>query len=99
MGARRIKVVDFLIAAAVRALHSVVCRPSQALNGPRRETGKRQIASVYVWVQVTSDERYSAPPVEAPSQQRSTWKELQTTVWHWCAAAARPSRRQPKNQA
>jgi hypothetical protein len=56
--------------------------------GPQRpELGdrKRQIASVYVWVQVTSGEHYFAPrPIEAaqPPEIRESWKERRNTIWH-----------------
>jgi hypothetical protein len=58
-----------------------------SVPGPRPELGdrKRQIASVYVWVQVTSGEHYFAPrPIEAgqlPEIQRQ-WKERLNTIWH-----------------
>jgi hypothetical protein len=55
--------------------------------GPQPELGdrKRQIASVYVWVQVTSGEQYFAPrPIEAvqPPEVQEAWKERRNTIWH-----------------
>lgn len=56
--------------------------------GPQRPElgdGKRQIASIYVWVQVTSGEHYFAPrPIEAaqPPEIREAWKERRNTIWH-----------------
>jgi hypothetical protein len=56
--------------------------------GPQRpELGdrKRQIASVYVWVQVTSGEHYFATrPIEAgqPPEIQEEWKERLNTIWH-----------------
>jgi hypothetical protein len=56
--------------------------------GPQRpELGdrKRQIASVYVWVQVTSGEHHFAPrPIEAaqPPEVQEAWKERRNTIWH-----------------
>lgn len=56
--------------------------------GPQRpELGdrKRQLASVYVWVQVTSGEHYFAPrPIEAaqPPEVQEAWKERRNTIWH-----------------
>ncbi len=59
-----------------------------AVPGPQQpELGdrKRQIASAYVWVQVTSGEHYFAPcPIEAaqPPEIREAWKERRNTIWH-----------------
>jgi len=56
--------------------------------GPQRpELGdrKRQIASIYVWVQVTSGEHYFAPrPIEAaqPPEIQQSWKLRRNTIWH-----------------
>jgi rubredoxin len=55
--------------------------PQQPELGDR----KRQIASVYVWVQVTSGEHYFAPrPIEAaqPPEIQEAWKERRNTIWH-----------------
>jgi hypothetical protein len=46
---------------------------------------KRQIASIYVWTQVTSGEHYFAPrPIEAaqPPEIQQAWKERRNTIWH-----------------
>ncbi len=58
-----------------------------SVPGPRPELGdrKRQIASVYVWVQVTSGEHYFAPrPIEAaqPPEIQEQWNERLHTIWH-----------------
>jgi hypothetical protein len=58
-----------------------------SVPGPRPELGdrKRQIASVYVWVQVTSGEHYFAPrPIEAAQSPeiQERWKERLNTIWH-----------------
>jgi hypothetical protein len=58
-----------------------------SVPGPRPEVGdrKRQIASAYIWVQVTSGEHYFAPrPIEAaqPPEIRERWKERLNTIWH-----------------
>ena len=56
--------------------------------GPQRpELGdrKRQIASIYVWVQLTSGEHYFAPrPIEAtqPPEVQEAWKLRRNTIWH-----------------
>lgn len=55
--------------------------------GPEPELGdrKRQIASVYVWVQVTSGEHYFAPrPIEAaqPPEVQEAWRARWATIWH-----------------
>lgn len=56
--------------------------------GPQRpELGdrKRQIASIYVWVRVTSGEHLFAPkPIEdaQPAQVRKAWKLRRNTIWH-----------------
>jgi TniQ len=56
--------------------------------GPQRpELGdrKRQIASIYVWVQVTSGEHYFAPRPIADAQTpeiQQAWQERQGTIWH-----------------
>ena len=55
--------------------------PQQPELGDR----KRQIASVYVWTQVTPGEHYFAPrPVEAaqPPEVQEAWKERRNTIWH-----------------
>jgi hypothetical protein len=55
--------------------------PQQPELGDR----KRQIASVYVWTQVTSGEHYFAPrPIEAaqPPETQTAWKERRNTIWH-----------------
>jgi hypothetical protein len=55
--------------------------PQQPELGDR----KRQIASVYVWTQVTSGEHYFAPrPIEAaqPPEIQRAWKERRNTIWH-----------------
>jgi hypothetical protein len=52
---------------------------------PELGNRKRQIASVYAWVQVTSGEHYFAPrPIEAaqPPEVRESWKERRNTIWH-----------------
>lgn len=57
------------------------------VTGPQRpELGdrKRQIASVRVWVQVTSGEHYFAPrPIEAaqPPEVRDAWEKRRNTIW------------------
>jgi TniQ len=58
-----------------------------SVPGPRPELGdrKRQLASVYVWVQVTSGEHYFAPrPIEAAHapEIQEQWKERLNTIWH-----------------
>jgi hypothetical protein len=58
-----------------------------SVPGPRPELGdrKRQIASVYVWVQITSGEHYFAPrPIEAtqPQEIQESWKLRRNTIWH-----------------
>lgn len=56
--------------------------------GPQRpELGdrKRQIASIYAWVQVTSGEHRFAPrPIEAaqPPEIQQSWKLRRNTIWH-----------------
>lgn len=56
--------------------------------GPQRpELGdrKRQIASIYVWVHVTSGEHHFAPrPIEAtqPHEIQDAWKQRRGTIWH-----------------
>ncbi len=56
--------------------------------GPQRpELGdrKRQIASIYVWAQVTSGEHHFAPrPIEAaqPPEIQEAWKLRRNTIWH-----------------
>ena len=56
--------------------------------GPQRpELGdrKRQIASIYVWVQLTFGEHYFAPrPIEAtqPPEVQEAWKLRRNTIWH-----------------
>jgi len=56
--------------------------------GPQRpDLGdrKRQIASIYAWVQVTSGEHRFAPrPVEAaqPPEIQQSWKLRRNTIWH-----------------
>jgi hypothetical protein len=56
--------------------------------GPQRpELGdrKRQIASIYTWVQVTSGEHRFAPrPIEAaqPPEIQQSWKLRRNTIWH-----------------
>ena len=56
--------------------------------GPQRpDLGdrKRQIASIYAWVQVTSGEHCFAPrPIEAaqPPEIRQSWKLRRNTIWH-----------------
>src|ERR1017187_6350850 len=58
------------------------------IPGPQRpELGdrKRQIASIYVWVQVTSGEHHFAPrPIEAPQppETQQAWKLRRNTIWH-----------------
>jgi TniQ protein len=55
--------------------------PQQPELGDR----KRQIASVYVWVQVTSGEHCFAPrPIEAAQSPeiQEAWKERRNTIWH-----------------
>jgi hypothetical protein len=59
-----------------------------AIPGPQRpELGdrKRQIASIYVWVQLTSGEHHFAPrPIEdaQPHQLQQEWKSRRNTIWH-----------------
>jgi hypothetical protein len=46
---------------------------------------KRQIASIYVWVQVTSGEHHFAPrPIEDAqrSEIQQAWQERRNTIWH-----------------
>jgi hypothetical protein len=55
--------------------------------GPQPKLGdrKRQIASVYVWVQVTSGEHHFAPrPIEStqPPEVQKAWQERRNTIWH-----------------
>jgi hypothetical protein len=57
-----------------------------SVPGPRPEIGdrKRQIASVYVWVQVTSGEHHFAPLlIEAaqPPEIQEEWKNRRNTIW------------------
>ena len=52
---------------------------------PELRDRKRQIASVYVWVQVTSGEHYFAPrPIEAaqPPEVQEAWRARWATIWH-----------------
>jgi hypothetical protein len=54
--------------------------------GPQPETGdrKRQIASIYVWTQVTSGEHHFAPrTIEAaqPREVREAWALRRNTIW------------------
>jgi hypothetical protein len=56
------------------------------VSGTRPEIGdrKRQIASIYVWVQVTSGEHHFAPrPIEAaqPPEIQEEWKNRRNTIW------------------
>jgi hypothetical protein len=59
-----------------------------AIPGPQHpELGdrKRQIASIYVWVQLTSGEHHFAPrPIEdaQPLQIQQEWKNRRNTIWH-----------------
>ncbi len=59
-----------------------------AVPGPQEpELGdrKRQIASIYIWVQITSGEHHFAPrPIEAaqPRQIQQAWKLRRNTIWH-----------------
>lgn len=55
--------------------------------GPQPEVGdrKRQIASAYVWAQVTAGEHYFAPrPIEAAQtpEVQEAWKARWATIWH-----------------
>lgn len=55
--------------------------------GPPPEVGdrKRQIASIYVWTQVTSGEHHFAPrPIEAaqPPEVQEAWALRRNTIWH-----------------
>jgi hypothetical protein len=55
--------------------------PQQPELGDR----KRQIASIYVWTQVTSGEHHFAPrPIEEaqPPEVQEVWKERRNTIWH-----------------
>ena len=55
--------------------------PQQPELGDR----KRQIASIYAWVQVTSGEHHFAPrPIEAaqPPETQQAWKLRRNTIWH-----------------
>ncbi len=59
-----------------------------AVPGPQEpELGdrKRQIASIYIWVQITSGEHHFAPrPIEAaqPAHIQHAWKLRRNTIWH-----------------
>jgi hypothetical protein len=59
-----------------------------AVPGPQEpELGdrKRQIASIYTWVQITSGEHHFAPrPIEAaqPAHIQHAWKLRRNTIWH-----------------
>jgi TniQ len=55
--------------------------PQQPELGDR----KRQIASIYVWVQLTSGEHHFAPrPIEAaqPPEIQEAWSKRRNTIWH-----------------
>lgn len=58
------------------------------IPGPQRpELGdrKRQIASIYAWVQLTSGEHHFAPrPIEdaQPPDVQEAWKHRRGTIWH-----------------
>lgn len=55
--------------------------PQQPELGDR----KRQIASIYAWVQVTSGEhRFNTRPIEAaqPPEIQQSWKLRRNTIWH-----------------
>lgn len=66
---------------------NLVCR-LPPIPGPQRpELGdrKRQIASIYVWVQITSGEHHFAPrPIEdaQPAQVQQEWQNRRNTIWH-----------------
>ncbi|GLI03696.1 hypothetical protein [Phytohabitans aurantiacus] len=61
---------------------------SPAVPGPQEpELGdrKRQIASINIWVQITSGEHHFAPrPIEAaqPANIQHAWKLRRNTIWH-----------------
>ena len=64
--------------------------PQQPELGDR----KRQIASIYPWVQVTSGAHHFAPrPIEAaqPPKIQQAWKPRQNTIWH-LMQSSRPRR-------
>jgi hypothetical protein len=59
--------------------------PVPGPHQPELGDRKRQIASVYIWVQVTSGEHYFAPcPIEAaqPSQVQEAWKARRNNILH-----------------
>ena len=59
--------------------------PVPGPHQPELGDRKRQIASVYVWVQVTSGEHYFAPrPIEAaqPPEIQKGWTLRRNTIWH-----------------
>jgi len=67
------------------------------IPGPQRpELGdrKRQIASIYVWVQLTSGEHHFAPrPIEAaqPQHVQEAWNSRRNTIWSLlCSNRPRP---------
>ena len=59
--------------------------PAPGPQRPNSEDRKRQLASIYVWVQVTSGEHLFAPePIEAaqPPEIREIWKRRRrSTIW------------------
>jgi len=62
--------------------------PVPGPHQPELGDRKRQIASVYVWAQVTSGEHYFAPrPIEAgqPELIRRTWAARRGATWHQLA--------------
>jgi hypothetical protein len=59
--------------------------PVPGPHQPELGDRKRQIASIYVWAQVTSGEHYFAPrPIEAaqPPEIQEAWKKRRNTIWH-----------------
>jgi hypothetical protein len=59
--------------------------PVPGPHQPELGDRKRQVASVYVWVQVTSGEHYFAPrPIEATQtpQVQEAWKARRNNIWH-----------------
>lgn len=59
--------------------------PVPGPHQPELGDRKRQIASIYAWVQVTSGEHYFAPhPIEAaqPPEIQESWKERRNNILH-----------------
>jgi hypothetical protein len=66
--------------------------PVPSPQRPELGDRKRQIASIYVWVQLTSGEHIFAPrPIEAaqPPEIQDAWGLRRNTIWHLFQSARR----------